>query len=145
MIRTQRVSARRLLNEINITPFCDVLLVLLIIFMVTAQAMTSESTQNMKLPKSSTQMTTVPHYLVVRIVSSSNVSINNQPIPMTPQGGIDYLVLGAKIKALYLRDRTAKLVIKADRSVPYDIVYETIDTAGKQGVTDIALAGEHSE
>ena len=137
MIRTKRVASIRMIKDINITPFTDVCLVLLIIFMVTASALTKESNLRMNLPKASTAEAPLSASVTVRITSDQQIYVN------------DDLVTEAtlKPKLKWLRDtvRTDLLVIKADEGIPYRLVIETIDFARQVGLDKIALATRQPE
>ncbi|MHB0939008.1 MAG: ExbD/TolR family protein [Armatimonadota bacterium] len=133
MIRTKRSDKVRIIKDINITPFTDVCLVLLIIFMVTASALTKETSMNVSLPKATTADTPMPASVTVRITKDLQFFVNTEKI--------DHAMLGPKLKQM--RDsynKTTLLVVKADESIPYHYVIETIDIARELGYVQTGLA-----
>lgn len=133
MIRTKRTKSIKLITDINITPFTDVCLVLLIIFMVTASALTKETSLRVNLPKSTTANDALPTSVTVRITSSRHLFVNNQPVT-------SFADMEAKIAAHHNKYGTRLLVVRADEGIPYQLVINTIDVARKVGVDQIALA-----
>ena len=133
MIRTKRNKSIKLITDINITPFTDVCLVLLIIFMVTASALTKETSLRVNLPKSATATDALPTSVTVRITSDRHIFVND--IPVTSLADME-----AKIAAYHKQFGTRLLVVRADEGIPYQMVINTIDVARKVGVDQIALA-----
>jgi biopolymer transport protein TolR len=122
-----------MMSEINITPFVDVILVLLIIFMVTAPF--AVSGVNVQLPQS----------------RAKPLKLSGDPLVLsvTPQG-LFYLQkievaeaeLVPKIKAAIGNDKEASLYIRADKAVPYGKVMEAMGAAQAAGVAKIGMMGE---
>lgn len=122
-----------MMTEINITPFVDVILVLLIIFMVTAPF--AVSGVNVQLPQS----------------QAKPLKLSGDPLVLsvTPQG-LFYLQkmevpeaeLVPKIKAAIGNDTAASIYIRADKSVPYGKVMEAMGAAQAAGVSKIGMMGE---
>ena len=100
---------RRLLSEINVTPFVDVMLVLLIIFMVTAPMMMQGVDVN--LPKTTTQpIRTEEERLVVTITAKQQIYLNEYQITLES--------LVKKLEAIYQNQPDRAVFLRADRSVP---------------------------
>lgn len=133
MIRSKRTKNIKMITDINITPFTDVCLVLLIIFMVTASALTKETSLRVNLPKSTTSIDAVPTSVTVRITPDLHLFLNNNPVPT-------FSKLQSLIAANHAKFGTRLLVVRADEGVPYKLVIQTIDVARKVGVDQIALA-----
>ncbi|HEX2951444.1 MAG TPA: biopolymer transporter ExbD [Armatimonadota bacterium] len=134
MIRTRRTGQSKQISGINITPLTDVCLVLLIIFMVTASALVNkESGFNLPLPKASKSTVLPSAPLVVRIEQGPKLSLNNKPATFEN--------LGQMIEGYKPQDgNDLSIVIKADENIPYRYVIQTIDIAGKAGVSNTMLA-----
>ena len=132
MIRSKRSDKVRIIKDINITPFTDVCLVLLIIFMVTASSLTKETSMNVNLPKAATADTPLPASVTVRITRDMKVYVNKDLI--------DYAILKPTLQKMHDTYDTELLVVKADEGIPYRLVIETIDTARQVGITQIGLA-----
>ena len=119
-------------HEINVTPFIDVMLVLLIIFMVAAPLATVDIQVN--LPASSAeprQRPDKPLYLTVK--SDLTVAIGNDPVAREYlHRGIDAAAKGEKETIIFLR---------ADKSVPYGELMEIMNTLRTAGYLKVALVG----
>src|SRR5512134_2991073 len=105
------------MSEINIIPLVDVILVLLLIFMLTAPLMHRGIDVN--LPRSSGKPTAVEERMVLTLTKDQTVFLNDKPVPMA--------ALDARLREV-LRDRTDKTVyLKADQGLQYGFVVETMD------------------
>jgi len=124
---------RRLLSEINVTPFVDVMLVLLIIFMVTAPMMMQGVDVN--LPKTTTQpIRTEEERLVVTITAKQQIYLNEYQITL------DSLV--KKLEAIYQNQPDRAVFLRADRSVPYGFVVEVMAAVRRSGIVRIGMVTE---
>src|SRR5687768_4064946 len=103
-------SSKHGLAEINVTPLVDVMLVLLIIFMVSAPMMTQGVP--LKLPEANAAPAPVDERsLVVSIQARGKIFIDETPVPLKS--------LGEKLKALRELNPSRKLFLRADAAVPY--------------------------
>ena len=119
-----------LMSEINVTPFVDVMLVLLIIFMVAAPMMVQGV--NVDLPKASTKpLKANQENLVVTIDNDRKVYINNQVV------NVEYLD-EQLIKIMGNLD-TKNVYLRADKRVPYGIVINVISKIKHAGVDSIGM------
>lgn len=124
------------ISEINITPFVDVVLVLLVIFMVTAPMMVKE-TMNIELPKGKSTVRTQAKTFSVSISKSGQVLLNGDLIDMT------LLFEKAKeIKALY---PNAQLLISADKESMHGDTIKVLDQVKLAGITKFAFQVEKIE
>jgi len=137
MIRTKRTDKVRIIKDINITPFTDVCLVLLIIFMVTASALTKEKSLELDLPESSTADVLLDSSVTVRIAQDQQLYVNDNPIA--------YTELPSRLKAMRDKYGTKWLVIKADGHVPYQRFISVIDAGRKAGIAQYGLATQEAE
>src|SRR5690242_3341490 len=116
--------------EINITPLTDVLLVLLVIFMVTASAIT-QAGMNIKLPKSITQDTTQTSEVTISIPKSLEVWVGRERTSMDN--------LYPTLKRVAARRKTNRVIINADANVPYGVVIRAMDASRRAGLLSIGL------
>ena len=122
------------MSDINVTPLVDVMLVLLVIFMVTAPLL--HQGVEVKLPKSVSQNLpkTPEDPLILSITKTQAYYLNETPIPRGQ--------LRDRLK-LMLRNRRDKAVyLKADRNLPYGVVVETMDTLNRLGVESLGMVTE---
>jgi biopolymer transport protein TolR len=125
-----------LLSEINITPFVDVMLVLLIIFMVTAPMMVQGV--NVMLPESSSgPLSSEDNHLVVSIDQDGKIYINDLNVTS------DFL--GEKLKKI-LENRSGKEVfLRADKRVSYGVVVRVMSEIKGAGVEKLGMLTEPIE
>jgi len=126
-------SKRKMISDINVTPFVDVTLVLLIIFMVTATYIVRGSI-GMKLPKASSagEMSRSP--LVLAVNDQGEYLVENKPA--TEEEVVSY------IRSFVAQDPEVEAVISGDSRVHYGRVMDLINLARKNGVTKFAAAVE---
>jgi biopolymer transport protein ExbD len=119
-------------HEINVTPFIDVMLVLLIIFMVAAPLATVDILVN--LPAASAQQQPRPDkplYLTVK--SDLTLALGNEPLARDAlRGTLDLATNG---------DRDARIFLRADKSVSYGEVMEVMNLLRAAGYLKVALVG----
>ena len=123
-------NSRMVMSEINVTPFVDVMLVLLIIFMVTAPMM--QQGLDVNLPKT----------------ASTGVALNEEPFVLTvTKGGkikageteVPTEGLSAKIKAIFETRNAKQIYIQADKEVDYGTVAYVMGEVRMAGITNISL------
>ena len=122
-------------HEINVTPFIDVMLVLLIIFMVAAPLATVDV--NVDLPVSNAnpaQRPDQPVYVTVR--PDLTLSIGNEDVPMTD--------LGPAVSRATGDDREQRIFLRADKEVAYGDLMEVMNGLRNSGYLKIALVGLES-
>jgi biopolymer transport protein TolR len=120
-------------SEINVTPMVDVMLVLLIIFMVTAPMLTSGV--QVDLPKtSSAPLQGQDEPLTISVQAGGRVFINKTPV------GIDEL--GAKLAAIAGEKRDTRIFVRGDKSVDYGHIMHVIGEINGAGFTKVALITE---
>jgi biopolymer transport protein TolR len=124
---------RRLLSEINVTPFVDVMLVLLIIFMVTAPMMMQGVDVN--LPKTATQaIPAKEERLVVTVTAKQEIYLNEYKITLDS--------LMRKLAAIYQNQPGRAVFLRADQSVPYGVVVEVMAAIRRSGIVRIGMVTE---
>jgi biopolymer transport protein ExbD len=119
-------------HEINVTPFIDVMLVLLIIFMVAAPLATVDIAVN--LPASSAEPQQRPDKpLYVTLRSDLSLSIGNEPIARDQ--------LGPALEAETKGAKDARIFLRADKTVPYGELMDIMNLLRAAGYLKVALVG----
>lgn len=118
------------INDINITPFVDVVLVLLVIFMVTAPMMVKESL-NIKLPNANSADRSDPARLGIAINSNGQVLLNGELIT------VETLEVEASIALTENQDIQA--LISADKEAKHGDVIKVLDIIKKVGIDNFAF------
>jgi len=129
-------AEERLFSEINITPFTDVVLVLLIIFLVTAPLM-FETRIPIKLPVSSQASSSPEAHPTVVITSDGRIYLNDRPVD-----GAAALVGALRGEMLKSGDRT--VVIKADAQARHGWVIQCLDAAKTAGAERLAISARQA-
>jgi biopolymer transport protein ExbD len=119
-------------HEINVTPFIDVILVLLIIFMVAAPLSTVDV--NVDLPASTAQPAQRPDKpLFLTIKSDLSLALGENPVTREN--------LGAALDEQTESDKEQRVFVHADKSVPYGDVMEAMNLLRAAGYLKIGLVG----
>jgi biopolymer transport protein TolR len=125
----------RPLAEINVTPLVDVMLVLLIVFMVTAPLLTSGV--NVDLPKANAApVNQDSEPLTVSINGDGNIFLQDQAVQL------DELV--AKLQAIAQNQPDRRIFVRGDRSITYGRIMEVMSTITTGGFTKVALLAEQT-
>ncbi|MEK7370983.1 MAG: biopolymer transporter ExbD [candidate division NC10 bacterium] len=120
------------LSEINIIPLVDVILVLLLIFMLTAPLM--HRGIDVSLPKSAAKPTAVEERVVLTLTKDRMVFINDKPVPLAG--------LEPRLRDV-LKSRADKTIyLKADQGLQYGFVVETMDRVRRAGVEKLGMVTE---
>ncbi len=119
-----------IISGINVTPLVDIMLVLLIIFMLTANIINNPAIQ-VDLPKAATGEGTEPTMLALTLTEDGGIFLNGEPTSRPDL--IQYLPEVAK------SDDQAQALIAADKAVPHGKVIEIIDLVRQMGIYRFAL------
>ncbi len=130
---TKLASDSQPIADINVTPFVDIILVVLIIFMVTTPIIMNPS-MKINLPKAASGDDTVPSQLNVSIQKNGELYLNGQPSTL--------LSLSDYVKANIAQKPDLQAIIAADADVPHGKVIEVIDAVKTNGVTKFAISIE---
>ena len=120
-------------SDINITPYIDILLVLLIIFMVITPVRQMDLDVKVPQPPPPGQENAPPDpsVIVVSVGESANITINQDPVDIT--------ALGPKLQEIYSARANKNMFISASAKLPYGDVVKVIDIAKGAGVGDVGL------
>lgn len=120
--------------EPNVVPLCDILLVLLIIFMVITPMV--QKGMDVKLPETTTEAGAAPQGLIVLTLKSDlSVMINQEQVEMN--------MLGGRLREIYEVRQDKTIFIRAYAKVPYSAVIEMIDIAKGAGVDTTGIIPEY--
>jgi biopolymer transport protein TolR len=119
------------LSEINMVPFIDIVLVLLIIFMITAPIL--QSGIELDVPKTHAVKEITEQRLVVSIDKAQRVYIGNDPVNIHQ--------LGDKIHAQMKKPQEA-IFLRCDEKVPFGIFASVVDTLRQSGISNISIVTE---
>jgi biopolymer transport protein TolR len=118
--------------DINITNLVDVMLVLLIVFMISAPMM--QAGIDIALPKASESPKDVSAGIIVSIDKSQNIFIDNYKVTSSD--------FEARLKTIRDVKKFRPIFIRADKSVPYGIVIELMGKIKSLGIEDVGLITE---
>ena len=128
-----RGRGRRTINEINMVPFIDVMLVLLIIFMVTAPLITPSMIDLPSIGKAAKQPDQV-----IQIVIDKNealvLKVKDKSSPLSLQTVV------AAVKQAQSGSSNSAVVISADRNIKYESVVKLMDTLQRAGIARVGLS-----
>lgn len=127
--------SRKFKAEINVVPYIDVMLVLLVIFMVVAPMVPPTE---IRLPKAGQSTQPPTEYLEVELRQdgSASIGIHGQKLARVK----NRQQLGEQLSALNEKHPDMPLMISADKDVKYDEVVQTITQANKTGIARVGLA-----
>lgn len=128
--KTDSSSDREAMSEINVTPLVDVMLVLLVVFIVTAPLLTQAV--HVKLPKTEkTDPAPDAHLAALEIDAQGNITLNEKPQPLA--------TLGQQLRDMQKADPELTVQLQADETVPYGKVAEAMAVARKEGISKLAF------
>ncbi|MFZ2653124.1 MAG: protein TolR [Burkholderiaceae bacterium] len=125
---------RRTISEINMVPFIDVMLVLLIIFMVTAPLIT---TGIVDLPSVGKSKQRPEHVVELTVGADEKLRLRidgKEPTAVALQ------VLAARVRDAQAGNATTPVVISADRAVKYEVVVKVMDVLQRAGIQRVGLS-----
>jgi biopolymer transport protein TolR len=126
----QKNSSRMVLSEINVTPLVDVMLVLLVVFMITAPMM--QQGIDIQLPRTATAgIETKSEPLILTIKANKKIYWGSTAVATTN--------LNTKLKAHFRTQKQKQVYIKADKTVDYGLVAEVIAEVKAAGIENVGL------
>ena len=124
---------RRLMNQINVVPYIDVMLVLLVIFMVTAPMI---QTGSIDVPNASNVSAPPPEAATVR-VTRDGLELQRSPnVPFEKMGSSQ---LQRVLTQMHAANPEQPVIVAAERKIEYDRVISTLDTLRTIGFTKASL------
>ena len=129
---TPKGQTRTSLSEINVTPFVDVMLVLLIIFMLTAPIL--ESGIEVDLPKTKTVKVISQEKVVVTIDKKQNIYVGNDPVNIH--------LLGATVSQRLKASGNEPVFIRCDQATPFGAVAKVMDALKQANVGNLNVVTE---
>lgn len=119
------------ISDINIVPFVDIILVVLIIFMVTTPIIMRPSI-NINLPKAASGDESKPTQLNIAVSSLGQIQLNGS--------NVDETSLGSQVAGIYAQNPDVQAIIAADKDVSHGKVMGVIDAVKSAGVTKFAIS-----
>ena len=129
---TPKGQTRTSLSEINVTPFVDVVLVLLIIFMLTAPLL--ESGIEVDLPKTKTVKVVSDEKVVITVDKRQTVYVGNDPVNIHR--------LAESVLGQLKGEGNAPVFIRCDQSVPFGAFAQVVDALKQANLTNINIVTE---
>jgi len=131
--RLERTPGPQPMSEINVTPLVDVMLVLVVIFIITAPLLASAI--RLDLPQAEgTQAGEAPRFVTVALDKEGRLFLNDKPV--TPEELATQLAASAK------QNPDTEIQLRADQGVPYGRVVEVMGAAHKAGLNRIGFVAE---
>ena len=120
-------NSKRSLSEINMVPLIDIMMVLLVIFMITAPLLTSQV--NINLPTMRTQAQSVPDK-----IKPLTLSIKNNGDMFYDEKPVTYIDLKKQLHEQALNDNQRAIYIRADENVPYRVIAKMLSDITDEGL-----------
>ena len=135
LLRNHR-KKNRSMSQINVTPLVDVMLVLLIVFMITAPLLTVGIQVDLPKTKAS-QLSAKGDPIVISIKQNGELFIQERVI--------DTLQLLPRLEAISSGNKNLRIYVRGDKNVPYGIVLDTIAKIKSSGFKKVALVAKLKE
>jgi biopolymer transport protein TolR len=120
------------MSEINVTPFVDVVLVLLIIFMITAPIL--QSGIEVSVPKTKSVSEITEERLVISIDRQQRVFLGNDPININE--------IGKKLREKLRDPSRMQIYLRSDENVPFGAFATVMDAVKQSGITNVSIVTE---
>ncbi len=118
------------MSDINVTPLVDVMLVLLVVFIVTAPLLTQ--VVKVKLPKTEqTEPTPDKHVAILAVTASGEALLDDKAVPLTS--------LETELKTLQERDPDISVQLQADKAAVFESVAKVMASAQRSGVSKLSF------
>jgi biopolymer transport protein TolR len=131
-----RAHQNKVMAEINVTPLVDVMLVLLIIFMVTAPMLSMGIDVNLPRVKSKSVDVT-EEKLVLTVTEAREIFLNKTRLSLGE--------INSKLEAIFSNRIDREVFLRADKNVPYGFVVEVMSEVRKAGVDKLGMITEPPE
>ncbi len=135
-INNKTHKKNRVISQINVTPFVDVMLVLLIVFMITAPLLTVGVSVDLPKTKAS-QLSSRGDPIIISIKKNGELYIQEREI--------DTLQLLPRLRAISSGNKNLRIYVRGDKNVPYGFVLKTIAKIKSSGFKRVALVAKLQE
>ncbi len=129
------VPRGRTLSEINVTPFVDVVLVLLIIFMITAPVL--QSGIEVAVPKTKTVKEVTEERVVISIDRSQRIFLGNDPVNINE--------IGNRLRQKIRDPEHQSIYVRADENVPFGAFATVMDAVKQAGIVNVSIVTQPLE
>jgi biopolymer transport protein TolR len=123
-------KGKRLMSDINVTPLVDVMLVLLVIFMVTAPMMMQGVEVNLPATKTA-PIKSQEDPLILTVDKKGDIYLENHLIKIED--------LGNKVETIFKYRREKEVLLRADKDIPYGVVIKVMAEVKKAGITKLGM------
>ena len=131
--RLERTPGAQPFSEINVTPLVDVMLVLVVIFIITAPLLASSI--RLELPRSdAAQPNEVPQFVTLVVDKRGQAFLNDQPVSADQ--------LAQSLRQSAARNPDTEVQLRADQAVPYGRIVEVMGIAQKAGLNRIGFVAD---
>lgn len=130
------MNKRRSIAEINVVPYVDVMLVLLVIFMITAPIINQGVEVNLPTASAKPLPQDTPMPIVVSVSKDAELFLSIAPEPKSP---INAEKLQAEVAAALMRDSKRQVIVRADKNVTYNTVLQAMVLLQSAGVPNVGL------
>ena len=135
-INNRMHKKNRVISQINVTPFVDVMLVLLIVFMITAPLLTVGVSVDLPKTKAS-QLNSKGDPIIISIKKNGELYIQEREI--------DTIQLLPRLKAISSGNKNLRIYVRGDKDVSYGLVLDTIAKIKSSGFKKVALVAKLQE
>ena len=131
--RLERTQGPQPMSDINVTPLVDVMLVLVVIFIITAPLLATSI--RLDLPRTDAgQASDAPRFVTVVLNPAGQIHLNDQPLTLEQ--------LAQQLKEKAAQNPDTEVQLRADQTVPYGRVVEVMGAAHKAGLNRIGFVAE---
>lgn len=142
----KRTARRNPIAEINVVPYIDVMLVLLVIFMITAPMLTQGVTVDLPKAASDTLKTTDREPIIVSVNQTGEYFLNVDTDPSAPITAHALMVrVSAELEMARQAGQTLHVLVKGDQGVPYGKVVIAMSVLKQAGAAQVGLLTDSSE
>ena len=132
--RLERSTGPTPMSDINMTPLIDVMLVLLVIFMITAPLMTSSLKLDLPVSGATAQPSDAPQFISVALDPQGQLYFGEEKL--------DAATFATRVAEAAQKNPKTEVQLRADKTVAYGRVAELIETIQKAGITRIGFVTE---